>query len=79
MKYDPGLGRVYAACSSGFISVVQEQDADHFRKVEDFPVQKLIHSLAVDSATHRIYAPEQEEDAMPVARVVIFEPDDRLK
>jgi hypothetical protein len=53
--------------------VVQEQDADHFRKVEDFPVQKLVHSLAVDTATHRVYAPEQEEDGKPVARMVIYE------
>jgi DNA-binding beta-propeller fold protein YncE len=73
VKYDPGLGRAYAACSSGSIAVVQEQDADHFRKVEDFPVQKMVHSLAVDTATHRVYAPEQEEDGKPVARMVIYD------
>jgi hypothetical protein len=73
VKYDPGLGRAYAACSSGFISVVEEQDANHFRKLEDFPVQKLVHSLAVDTATHRVYAPEQEEDGKPVARMVIYD------
>ena len=73
VKYDPGLRRVYAACSSGSIAVVQEQDAGHFRKVEDFPVQKLVHSLAVDAATHRVYAPEQEEDGKPVARIVVYE------
>ncbi len=74
VKYDPGIGRAYAACSSGFITVVQEQDANHFQKLEDFPVQKLVHSLAVDTATHRVYAPEQEEDGKPVARMVIYEP-----
>jgi DNA-binding beta-propeller fold protein YncE len=74
VKYDPGIGRAYAACSSGFISVIQEQDADHFQKLEDFPVQKLVHSLAVDAATHRLYAPEQEENGKPVARIVIYEP-----
>jgi hypothetical protein len=68
---------VYAACASGFISVFQEDDAAHFRKLEDFPVQKLVHSLAVDSATHRIYAPEQQEDGQPVARIVIYEPSER--
>jgi DNA-binding beta-propeller fold protein YncE len=78
VKYDPGLGRAYAACSSGFISVVQEQDANHFRKIEDFPVQKLVHSLAVDTGTHRVYAPEQEEDGKPVARIAIYEPAGRL-
>ncbi len=73
VKYDSGLRRAYAACSSGFISVVQEDDAAHFRKLEDFPVQPRVHSLAVDSATHRVYAPEQEEDGKPVARMVIYE------
>jgi DNA-binding beta-propeller fold protein YncE len=73
VKFDPGLGRAYAACASGFISIVQEDDATHFRKVEDYPVQRLVHSLAVDTTTHRIYAPEQQEDGSPVARIVIYE------
>ena len=42
-------------------------------------MQKLVHSLAVDAATHRIYAPEQEEDGQPVARIVIFEPSEPPK
>ena len=74
VKFDPGTGRIYAACSSGSISVFHEKDADHFEKVEDFPVQKLVHSLAVDPATHRVYAPEQEEDRKPVARMIVYEP-----
>jgi hypothetical protein len=36
-----------------------------------------VHSLAVDSATHRVYAPEQEEQGKPVARMLIFEPAGR--
>jgi hypothetical protein len=47
--------------------VFHERGADHFEKVEDIPVQKLVH-------THRVYAPEQEEDGEPVARMVIHEP-----
>ncbi len=73
IKFDPGLGRAYAACSSGVIGVYQEDDANHFRKLEDFPVQKFVHSLAVDTATHRVYAPEQEEDGKPVARMIVYE------
>lgn len=73
IKFDPGLRRAYAACSSGVIAIYQEDDPDHFRKVEDFPVQKLVHSLAVDTATHRIYAPEQEENGVPVARMIVYE------
>jgi len=74
VKFDSGLGRIYAACSSGVIGVYQEDDPDHFRKLEDFPVQPMVHSLAVDTTTHRVYAPEQQEDGQPVARMVIYEP-----
>jgi hypothetical protein len=73
VKFDPGLGRIYAACSSGVIGVYHQEDADHFSKLEDFPVQRLVHSLAVDTATHRVYAPEQEEDGQPVARMIVYE------
>jgi DNA-binding beta-propeller fold protein YncE len=76
VKFDPGLGRIYAACSSGFISVFHQDDADHYRKLEDFPVQKMVHSLTVDAATHRVYAPEQQEDGQPVARMVVYEATD---
>src|SRR5206468_9072658 len=73
VKFDPGLGRIYVACSSGFISVFQAQDAEHYRKLEDFPVEKMVHSLAVDSTTHRVYAPEQQENGQPVARMIVYE------
>lgn len=73
VKFDPGLSRIYVACSSGFISVFQAQDAEHYRKLEDFPVQKMVHSLAVNSATHRVYAPEQQENGQPVARMLVYE------
>lgn len=73
VKFDPGLRRIYAACSSGFIAVIQADDADHYQKLEDFAVQKMVHSLAVDTATHRVYAPEQQENDEPVARMIVYE------
>ncbi len=54
IKFDPGLKRIYVACSSGAISVFQMDDPDHYRKLEDFPVQKKVHSLAVDTEFHRV-------------------------
>ena len=74
IKFDSGLKRIYVACSSGAISVFRMDDPDHYRKIEDFPVQKKVHSLAVDSETHRVYAPEQEADGKAVARMVVYEP-----
>ena len=38
-----------------------------------FPVQRAVHSLAVDKETHRVYTPEQEEGGKPVARMVVYE------
>jgi DNA-binding beta-propeller fold protein YncE len=74
IKFDAGLKRIYVACSSGAISVFKMDDPDHYRKLEDFPVQKKVHSLAVDSETHRVYAPEQEADGKAVARMAVYEP-----
>jgi DNA-binding beta-propeller fold protein YncE len=73
VKYDAGLGRVYVACSSGAIAVIQQDDADHYRKLEDFKVQPKVHSLAVDLRTHRVYAPEEQEDGKPVAKMMVYE------
>jgi DNA-binding beta-propeller fold protein YncE len=73
IKFDPGLKRIYDACYSGAISVFQQDDPDHYRKLEDFPTQHKVHSLAVDEQTHRVYAPEQEENGKPVARMVVYE------
>jgi len=36
-------------------------------------VQHAVHSLAVDAETHRVYAPEQEEDGEPVARMIVYD------
>jgi DNA-binding beta-propeller fold protein YncE len=74
IAYDPGLHRIYVACSSGAISVFQEDDPAHFRKLGDVPVEKKVHSLAVDIYTHKVYAPEQEVHGQPAARIAIFEP-----
>jgi hypothetical protein len=73
IKFDPGLGRVYVACYSGAISIFHQDDPDHYRKIEDFKVQHAVHSLAVDTETHRVYTPEQEENGKPVARMIVYE------
>jgi len=73
VAFDPGLKRIYVSCESGAILVVQEDDPNHFRKLEDFPVQKGVHTLAVDIETHRVYAPEQEENGRPVSRMLVYE------
>jgi DNA-binding beta-propeller fold protein YncE len=73
IAYDPGLKRIYVACYAGAISIFQEDDPTHIRKLGDAPAQKKVHSLAVDLNTHRLYVPEQEHDGAPAARITIFE------
>jgi hypothetical protein len=48
-------------------------DPDHYRKLEDFPVQKKVHSLAVDPDSHRVYAPEEQENGHGIARMIVYE------
>jgi len=73
IKFDPGLRRIYVACYSGAIAVFHQDDADHYRKLEDFRVQHAVHTVAVDLKTHKLYTPEQEEDGKPVARMVVYD------
>jgi DNA-binding beta-propeller fold protein YncE len=73
IKFDPGLRRIYVACYSGAIAVFHQDDADHYRKLEDFRVQHAVHTVAVDLKTNKLYTPEQEEDGKPVARMVVYE------
>jgi hypothetical protein len=53
--------------------VIHEDSPNKFTKLEDFPVQQKVHSLAVDLITHRVYAPEQEEEGKPVSRMIIYD------
>jgi YVTN family beta-propeller protein len=73
VKFDPGLGRIYVACYSGAISVFEQKDPAHYSKLGDVHVAHAVHSLAVDPETHRVYAPEQEDSGVPVARLIVFD------
>jgi len=73
VKFDQGLNRIYVACYSGAISVVEQKDPGQYRKLKDVTVAHAVHSLAVDKETHRVYAPEQEQDGVPVARLMIYD------
>ena len=35
--------------------------------------QHAVHSLAIDPTTHRVYAPEQDENGRAVARMVVYD------
>jgi len=73
VQFDPGLNRIYVACYNGAISVFEQRDSEHYRKLGNVSVAHAVHSLVVDPATHRVYAPEQEEAGIPVARLIVFD------
>ena len=70
---DPKLGRIYVACSSGAISMFQMDDPMHFKKLADVPVEPRIHSLAVDTRSHRVFAPAEQDRGRPASKMFVFE------
>jgi hypothetical protein len=50
VQFDADLGRIYVGCSSGAISVFQEDDPDHFRKLERFPAEPTRGGKPVEMA-----------------------------
>jgi DNA-binding beta-propeller fold protein YncE len=73
IKFDAGLQRIYVACGSGAISIFRQDDPTHYRKLQDLPVEKKVHSIAIDHPTHRVYTPEEQEQGKPVARMIVYE------
>src|SRR5580700_10438654 len=67
-------GPAYAACSSGASRSCRKTPPTSFGKLKIFPFKSWLHPLAVDPATHRVDAPEQEQDGQSVARIVVYEP-----
>lgn len=55
VDYDPGLRRAYTANGVGTMTVVQQDDPDHYRVLESLKTRLGGHAVSVDPATHRIY------------------------
>ena len=73
IEFDPGLRRLYAACISGAIAVIQQGDGDRYTALEELRLES-VHTVAVDPTTHRVYATLEREGGKPVAKLVVFEP-----
>jgi DNA-binding beta-propeller fold protein YncE len=54
--FDPALGLAYSSNGeSGTLTVVHEDDPNHFRVVATLPTQATARTMALDPTTHRIY------------------------
>ena len=73
VAYDSKLKRVYAACDSGAIAILQVEDATHFHKLADYKIQDKVHSLAVNLENHKIFFPEEEDNGKPASKLVILD------
>lgn len=54
-EYDAALGLVFSANGDGTLTLVHENDPEHFVVVADVPTQERARTLALDPVSHRIY------------------------
>lgn len=67
VSYDPALKRIYSSNGEGTMTVVQEENKDSFKVVENFPTQKGARTITLNPKTHRIYLPVAEFETTPSA------------
>ena len=53
--FDPALGIAYSSNGDGSLTVVKEDDADHFHVLENLPTQPGSRTMALDPHSHRLY------------------------
>lgn len=54
-RFDPATRLVYSSNHDGTLTIVHEDDANHFRVVANVPTQFGARTMALDPATHRIW------------------------
>lgn len=54
-EYDAALGLAFSANGDGTLTLVHEDDPDHFAVVANVPTQERARTLALDPISHRIY------------------------
>jgi DNA-binding beta-propeller fold protein YncE len=67
--YDPELKRIYTSNGDGTMTIVQKENKNNFKVLENFPTQKGARTIALSLKTHRLYLPVAEYDAAPPATV----------
>ncbi len=54
-EYDPGLDMVFSSNGDGTLTLIHEDDPEHFTVAANVPTQEKARTLALDPASHRIY------------------------
>jgi hypothetical protein len=63
--FDAGTGLAFASCGEGVLTVVHEDDPDHFTLVGNVPTARGARTMALDPATHRVYLSTAEFGPAP--------------
>jgi DNA-binding beta-propeller fold protein YncE len=69
LAFDPALQRLYVACESGVVSVLDERLGTLVKR-EDVMVAPEAHTVSVDPQTHLVYLPLQNVGGRPVLRIM---------
>ncbi|MEI7660880.1 MAG: YncE family protein [Bacteroidota bacterium] len=67
VSFDPALKRIYSSNGDGTMTVVQEENKDTFKVLENFPTQKGAKTITINPKTHRLYLSTAEFEAAPAA------------
>ena len=67
VAYDPAKKRAYSSNGDGTLTVVQEENENTFKVVENMVTQKGARTIAVDTKTHHLYLPVAEYEPAPPA------------
>jgi DNA-binding beta-propeller fold protein YncE len=54
-RYDPGTGLAFASAGEGSITVVREEDPDHYSVVQTVPTERGARTMGLDERSHRLY------------------------
>jgi YVTN family beta-propeller protein len=63
--YDPGTKLAFSSNGEGTLTVVLEDDPNHFTVVGNITTQKGARTMALDPQTHRVYLPTSDFDPAP--------------
>lgn len=54
-RFDPGTRLAFASCGDGTLTVVHEDDPDHYHVVQTVATERGARTMALDERTHRVY------------------------
>ncbi|MCU1259998.1 MAG: hypothetical protein JWO80_2883 [Bryobacterales bacterium] len=72
VAFDPLLRRIYTAGVGGKLTVIQQNDPDSYRVLENISTHYGAHTLALDTETHKVYVAYASLLTHP--RIAVFSP-----